>query len=93
MIQIKIFKHFKFGKFKWHTEDVIKWKLWKKKIDNFIKSISTNSNTINTKCLLCAVGNFLTDKTKKCAVCEIPVHTLPLCYLLDQDRVEQLLYA
>lgn len=88
----KICKHFKFKKFKRHIEDAINWKLWKK-IDNCIGSISINSNKINTKCLLCAVGNSPTYKTKKCAVSEISVHTLPSCYWLDQDRVEQLLYA
>lgn len=55
---------------------------YEKKIDNFIGSISTNSNKINTKCSLCAVGNIPTDKTKKCAVCDIPVHTLPSCSLI-----------
>ena len=51
---------------------------YEKKVDNYIDSISTNFNTtIKTKkCPLCAVGDFPTDKSQKCATCETPVHTL-----------------
>jgi len=48
---------------------------YEKKIDNFIGSIiCTNCNKINTKCSLCTIGNTPTDKTEKCAVCDISVH-------------------
>lgn len=52
---------------------------YEKKIDDYIENLSKNFNTIyenKSKCPLCAAGNYPTDKSKKCDVCEVPVHIL-----------------
>jgi len=57
---------------------------YEKKIDNYIENLSKNFNTINKnkiKCPLCATGNYPTANSKKCGVCEVPVHTLSSCSL------------
>lgn len=61
---------------------------YEKKIDNYIESISTDFNATNKtkKCPLCSVGDFPTDKSQKCAVCEDPVHTLSTCSVTRPGR-------
>jgi len=57
---------------------------YEKEIDNCIESLSTNFNTVKNnkkKCPLCAVGDFPKDKSHKCSICKVPVHTLSSCSL------------